>query len=143
MSGSDKSITIPSFSDVTLRGTRCCSSTCLPCRELLALHASPGEACSASDPARSAEALDQEAVPRHVTPMCLPTQSIMACEDRARAHVTSARNVVARCVSAGPSPAEHPPSRRTTQYTVDLVPSLETSQQPDPGRVSVDLPCCR
>ena len=52
---------------------------------------------AASEAARSAEALEQESVPREVTSMCPPTQSIMACEYRGRTDVTSAQNVVARC----------------------------------------------
>ena len=44
--------------------------------------------------------------------------------------MTSARNVVARCVSAGPGPAEHPASRRTTYIRT-------------PGPVSRDVTAAR
>ena len=102
------------FLHVTSRGTRSASTAFEARGELLAAHASPGEVCAASEAARSAEALEQESVPREVTSMCPPAQSNMTCEDRGRTDVTSARIIVAWCVSAGPGPAEHPPSRRTT-----------------------------
>ena len=120
MNSSCKSITNGSFSDVTRRGTRSASTVFEARRELLAVHAAPEAACTASEAARLAEALEQESVPREVTSMCQPTQSIMTCEDRGRTDVTSARNVVARCVSSGPGPAEHPLSRRTTLDTMTL-----------------------
>ena len=76
------------------------------------------------------EALEQELAPQHVTMRCQPAQSNMTSEERGRTDVTSARNIVARYVSAGPGPAEHPPSRRTT---------LPTS----PGPVSRDVLAAR
>ena len=106
VNSSDTSITKGSFPRVTPRGTRSASTAFDPRGELLAVHTALGAACTASESARSAEALEQESVPRHVTSMCQPTQSIMTCEDRGRTDVTSARNVVSRCVSAGPGPAE-------------------------------------
>ena len=76
VSSSYKSITNGSFSDVTRRGTRSASTVFEARRELLAVHAAPEAACTASEAARLAEALEQESVPREVTSMCQPTQSI-------------------------------------------------------------------
>ena len=57
------------------------------------MHAAYEAACIASEAARSAKALEQQLVPRDVTPLCRPTQSIMANEYRGRMDETSARIV--------------------------------------------------
>ena len=80
---------------VTPRGTRSASTAFEARRELLVTHAAHEAACVASEAARSAEALEQQLVPRDVTSLCRPAQSIMASEYRGRMDDTSARIVAA------------------------------------------------
>lgn len=62
-------------------------------RELFGAHSAHEAECAPSEAARSAEALEQQLVPRDVTSLCRPTQSIMASEYRGRMDETSARIV--------------------------------------------------